>query len=435
MKFRYLLILLLVPFLLITSCKREEDRIFDTNATVRMTEAVKNTYSVLQGNKGGWVMKFYPSSNHEFGGYTIFTKFLSSEQVSIASDPFSGSITSSYSVSPESGPVITFNGYNKNIHWFSEPGLDNGGVVGNGTIGADDSGMRGDFEFIVLKATADSVVLKGKKRGSHLVMLPLKDGEFESMSTAYQEATRSFNQFSMYKFENSKGETSAIIFSPKARVFEISTDQGRKAVSFRVIPAGIEFYEQYTIDGVAFDQMSFVAPSVAYQNGYYTDKNNKIKIIPVTPPLNVWFKNNLWSMSYKNTGSTGRIYWDRARTTLNTNKIIVNYAYIGSFQGTVGLIYILQGGAVFGGVSHYIDPVEATNDLVDIGLEGYLIGNFPVAYWAGGINNFTTPFNGRRFKITSDGSLNPRTVTLTDIAIPTNTFKLVMDDIEDPLNN
>ncbi len=129
MKLKYLIVLILLPFLLVTSCKRDEDRIFDANATVRMTEAVEKTYTVLQANKAGWIMKFYPSNNQEFGGYTVFSKFISNAEVTVASDPFSGSQTSSYAVSPESGPVLTFNGYNKNIHWFSEPGKDNGGIL------------------------------------------------------------------------------------------------------------------------------------------------------------------------------------------------------------------------------------------------------------------------------------------------------------------
>ncbi|MCS3553162.1 MULTISPECIES: DUF4302 domain-containing protein [unclassified Sphingobacterium] len=435
MKLKYLLILFLLPILLISSCKREEDRIFDTNATVRITEAVQNAYTVLQGNKAGWMMKFYPSKNQEFGGYTIFTKFISNEKVSIASDPIAGVETSSYAVVAESGPVLTFNGYNKSIHWFSEPGMDNGGVVGDGGIGPDDSGMQGDFEFIVLKATADSVVLKGKKTGSHLVMLPLKNEEFESLSKTYQEATNKFNQFLVYKLETPGSEVVNLDFDPRYRVFSNPNDQATGTMSFRVIPGALEFYKEYIIEGKSFDRLNYVQPTSAYPNGYYTDKSNAIKIVPATAPLNIWFRNNLWSMSYSNTGPTGKIYWDRAKTALKTNGIVVNNAFIGKLTSNVGLIYVLQNGAVVGGVSHFIDPVKGTEDQIYIELEGYVIGNFPIAYWTGGINNITTPFNGRTFKITSDGTPNPTALTLTDIGIPTNTYKVFLKDINDPFNN
>ncbi|WP_286863252.1 MULTISPECIES: DUF4302 domain-containing protein [Sphingobacterium] len=429
MKLKYLVILILLPFLMVTSCKRDDDRIFDTNATVRMTEAVQQAYTVLQANKAGWMMKFYPSNNQEFGGYTIFSKFISNAEVTLASDPFTGSETSSYSISPESGPVLTFNGYNKQIHWFSEPGMDNGG------IGADDSGMRGDFEFIVLKATADSVVLKGKKSGSHLVMLPLKEGEFERLSTTYQEAADKFKQFMVYKLETSGNKTVRLGYDAKFRVFHNPTDELAVGMAFRVVPKGLEFYQKYTLAGTSFDFLNYVEPTSGYPNGYYTDEGKTFKILPSTP-LNFWFKNNLWSMSFNNTGAFGKLYWTVGKGMLAKNNIIVNNAYIGGTSGVYGLIFNLQNGAVFGGVSHFIEPVEDTEDEVYIELEGYVLGNFPLAYWSGGINYLSAPFDQTTFKITSaDGSLTPTAITLTDVTSPTNSFKLFLKDIDDPLNN
>lgn len=430
MKLKYLIVLILLPFLLVTSCKRDEDRIFDTNATVRITEAVEKTYTVLQANKAGWIMKFYPSNNQEFGGYTLFSKFISNAEVTVASDPFSGSQTSSYSVSPESGPVLTFNGYNKNIHWFSEPGKDNGG------IGADDSGMRGDFEFIVLNASADSVVLKGKKSGSYLVMLPLKDGEFETESKAYQEAAAKFKQFGVFNLETKDGEVVPMGYSPKIRVFTNPLDQAAKEMAFRVVPDGLEFYEEYTMAGTSFDHLNYIEPTSAYPYGYYSDKGNTFKIVPDVTPINLWFKTNLWSMSYSNVGPTGQVYWNNARTKLNANGITLNNMYIGN-AGVEVVYYVLQNGAVEGAVGHNITLVPGTIDQVRITFTGslYNVVGFSAAYWTGGLNEFTTPLSGRTFKITADELSEPSSVLLTDIATPTNTFRVFLKDINDPLNN
>ncbi|WP_294345968.1 DUF4302 domain-containing protein [uncultured Sphingobacterium sp.] len=430
MKLKYLIVLILLPFLLVTSCKRDEDRIFDANATVRMTEAVEKTYTVLQANKAGWIMKFYPSNNQEFGGYTIFSKFISNAEVTVASDPFSGSLTSSYSVSPESGPVLTFNGYNKNIHWFSEPGKDNGG------IGADDSGMRGDFEFIVLKATADSVVLKGKKSGSHLVMLPLKGDEFETMAASYQEAANMFKQFGVFNLETKDGESAVMRYSPKMRVFGNPLDQSAKGMAFRVVPGGLEFYEKYTMAGVTFDFLKFIEPTSTYPYGYYTDNGNTFKIVPEVTPINLWFKANLWSMSYRNVGPIGQVYWNNAKNKLKANGITLNNMYIGN-AGVEVLYYVLQNGAVEGAVGHNITPVSGTVDQVRITFTGslYNVVGFTAAYWTGGLSEFTTPLNGRTFRITSDEVNEPSSVLLTDVAAPTNTFRVFLKDINDPLNN
>lgn len=430
MKLKYLILAFLLPLMLFTSCKREEERIFDQSASERMSEAIANAYAVLQDNEAGWMMKYYPSSTREFGGYTIFAKFVSNAQVSLTSDINDDVITSSYSVVQESGPVLTFNGFNKVIHYFSEPGLDNGG------IGADDTGMKGDFEFIVLKATADSVVLKGKKSGNEIVMLPLSGTEFETKAVEYQEASISFAEFGVFNLENSSGEISPLTYS--SRTFQDASDANSKLLTFRVVPGGLEFYEQADLQGAKFDKLSFTAPNGEYPLGYYSDANNSVKIVPQVTPINMWFKDNLWSMSYNNVGATGKNYWNTAHTNLTNNNIVLNNYYIGTYSGIVGMVYILQNGAVGGLITHNITLIPGTEDQVRISLDGSIYnlgGGFGVAYWTAGLNQLTTPFNNRTFTITADNPNKPESVLLTDIGIPTNTFRLFLDDIDDPFNN
>src|SRR5690606_29797128 len=243
MKLKHIIFAFLLPAILITSCKREEDRIFEESASARMSEAIANAYKVLQGSDGGWVMTYYPSDDQAFGGYTIFTKFISNAQVIIAADAVESPQTSTYSVIHESGPVLSFNGYNKAIHWFSEPGMDNGG------IGADDTGMKGDFEFIVLKATPDSVVLKSKRSGTEVVMLPLNNSEFEQQTEAFANAVTHFDQFGVFTLEDASGELFDMAYRWPTRIIRNPKDESGTRMSFRAIPNGLEFYEEQEIDG------------------------------------------------------------------------------------------------------------------------------------------------------------------------------------------
>ncbi|NGM64602.1 DUF4302 domain-containing protein [Sphingobacterium sp. SGR-19] len=435
MKLKHIIFTFLLPVLLITSCKREQDRIFEENASVRMTEAIANAYEVLQGNEAGWVMTYYPSDNQEFGGYTIFTKFISNAQVTMVSDAIESSETSTYSVIHDTGPVLSFNGYNKAIHWFSEPGMD------NGRIGADDTGMKGDFEFIVLKATADSVVLKGKKSGTEVVMLPLSGDEFEQQGEAYQEAASQFSEFGVFKLEDASGELLDMPYSSPIRVFRNPKDNSGNEMSFRVIPSGLEFYAEQEMEGVRFKTLKFVEPTTAYPYGYYTDDNTTFKIVPDVTPLNLWFISNEWYMAYSKVGSTGQIYWDRARTALESNGLQLNEFSIGSIAGLSGVTsYLLNNYTVGGLITHNLVPVPGTTDQVRISLAGsiytYTGMTFGVAYWNAGLNQFTTPFNNRTFVITTLDALDrPKSILLTDTQIPTNTFELTLDAITDPFNN
>ncbi|GHE37607.1 DUF4302 domain-containing protein [Sphingobacterium griseoflavum] len=430
MKLKYIVLALLLPVFVFNSCKRETDPIFEKNATIRVNEAIEKAYQVLQGNQAGWMMKYYPSNSLDFGGYTIFAKFISNAQVTLTSDVNEDVVTSTYGVVQESGPVLTFNGYNKVIHFFSEPGMDNGG------IGADDTGIKGDFEFIVLQASADSVVLKGKKSGNRIVMLPLQGNQFEELSADYQEASRSFDDYGVFKLENQDGELSDLLYN--MRTFQDVSGGVPTLHTFRVTPNGLEFYREVELGGVRFSTLSYVQPTETYPLGYFTDSGNLIKVVPQATPLNLWFRNNLWSLSYSNVGATGRSYWNVARTNLANNNIRLNNYYIGNYQGFAGMVYILQNGTVGGLITHNITLVPGTDNQVRISLDGSIYnlgGGFGVAYWSAGLNQLTTPFNNRTFTITADDPNKPNSVLLTDTAIPTNTFRVFLEDINDPFNN
>lgn len=445
MKLKYIIYAFLLPALLMTSCKREEDRIFEENASVRMTEAIANAYEVLQGNEAGWVMTYYPSDNQEFGGYTIFAKFISNAQVTIASDAVESPETSTYAVVHDTGPVLTFNGYNKAIHWFSEPGMDNGGVFTrpNEGIGADDTGMKGDFEFIVLTATPDSVVLKGKKSGTEVVMLPLNDNEFEQQASLYREAAEQFYQFGVFKLEDASGESLNVPYSSPIRVFRNPKDNSGNEMSFRVVPGGLEFYEEQQMEGVKFKTLKFVEPTSAYPYGYYTNDNTTFKIVPDVTPLNLWFTQNLWSMSYSNIGRLTASYWDVARGKLAAANFTMSNLYVGNvslvasgFGG--GVLFALNDWVAVGAGSYTITPVQGTIDEVRFTfLGGYgLNAGFTGTHYNAGPTDILVPFNGRTFKITSEEGLEkPSIIMLTDNQLPDNFMRVFLEEIDDPLNN
>src|SRR5690606_39945032 len=160
MKKQGIYIWFLLTVFVLGACKRTENPIFDKNSAERLSEAVEHAYGILQGNSNGWMLKYYPASTMEFGGYTLFIDFVSDKDATLTSDINKNAITSSYAVIAEGGPVLTFNGYNKVIHYFSEPGADSG-------VGAADSGLRGGVEFSVIEATPERVTVERKEAGDH----------------------------------------------------------------------------------------------------------------------------------------------------------------------------------------------------------------------------------------------------------------------------
>jgi hypothetical protein len=381
----------------------------------------------LEGNSDGWLIKYYPNALYTYGGYTLFAKFTNETDVQLTSDINSNVVHSSYVVRQGAGPVLSFNGYNKVIHYFSEPGADSG-------VGSGNYGMEGDFEFLVLEYSEDLIVLKGNKSGNRYEMYPLAAGEFETLPIQYQAEADFFGEFNKFELIDTKGEIQDIIF--RNRTFQEAKEGENPLLPFRIVPNGIEFMQEYSIDGVSLNRLLFKEPTAEYPYGYYTDSSDKIKIYPVLTPLNQWFASNLWAMSYNNVGPLGKTYWDAARANLATNGVVVNNMYIGD-AGVQVIYYVLQNGAVEGAVGHDLIPEPGTTDEVTIRFTGslYNVANFSAAYWTAGLNQFTTPMNGRTFVITSDVLDRPDEILLTDKLLPNNTFRLFLDDIDDPLNN
>jgi hypothetical protein len=101
-------------------------------------------------------MEYFPSSQQTYGGFNVLARF-SDAEVTIASEiaDFDTTEKSSFSLKQSAGPVLTFDTYNEIFHTFSDPNSSKSGLGSNG------KGMEGDFEFLIMKATQDSVILKG----------------------------------------------------------------------------------------------------------------------------------------------------------------------------------------------------------------------------------------------------------------------------------
>lgn len=417
---------LLLVLLSLFSCKREMDLVFDENASVRINKSVEEAYDVLQANKGGWLMKYFPSNTREFGGYTLFVRFDNNAQVTLVSDIDVTPTQSTYSIVPEAGAILSFNGFNKVIHRYSEPGIDSGD-------GAPDSGMKGDFEFLVLHASADSVVLKGKKSANTIRMYPLKGNEFSTLPPTYQEAGYKFHEFTTYKLE--RKDKTLTDLRTSYRTFTDTKVSNSPIISFRVIPGGLELYEEQELDGVKFDKMTFVGPSDAYPYGYYTEATKSIKIVPAATPLNRYFTENLWSVTFDGLGPVGKFYWTEGRNKLTTNNLVLNQFIIGTLESGgdkyEGVIYIMNGGADQGLIIHSFTLIEGTTDQVKMTFGGSLYtlqGDFGVPYWGNGLSSFSDILLERTFKITGDGSAKPEELLLTDVELEENTIRVYAED-------
>ncbi|MEA4937030.1 MAG: DUF4302 domain-containing protein [Paludibacter sp.] len=238
----YMALLTLVSFM--TACQQEEADIFSALPAERLNKAISDYYMMLTDVTNGWEMDYFANSTSP--GYTLLVKFNKSGNAILASR---SELTANkayekdsclFDIIGDNGPVLTFNTFSKILHVFSNP------------ENPDGYGLEGDYEFIILKASADTVWMKGKKYGAEVLLHKLP------------------SNVQWKQFANDRYEFTSLLFSSKAPKLTLKIDKtiynfyygythvfaveksGKQLfeVPFIVTQDGIRFYEEIEIEGI-----------------------------------------------------------------------------------------------------------------------------------------------------------------------------------------
>ena len=236
-------ILLLMPALLMTSCLKDQEDKFSDSATARASKYLANIKETLTSAENGWVLDYFPDRDQSYGGYSYTLKF-DDQNVTACfelTEDERESITSTYSLDNEDGPVLAFDTYNDFLHFFATPHPSSGA----GGYQAFD----GDFIFIVMNISEDknTITLKGNRTGNIMYMHRI-DESIED----YQTELRSFTGDLV--FNEAVGEIDGeqytmYIYSDDRRV-EFETPEGEIIDSpFCFDKDGFSLYQPVTIGG------------------------------------------------------------------------------------------------------------------------------------------------------------------------------------------
>ncbi|GHV58215.1 hypothetical protein FACS1894182_09490 [Bacteroidia bacterium] len=251
---------LLTVVILFNACKEEEKAIFDEPASIRMQKALSEYRELLASSANGWFGNYYPEQNHKIGGYAMFLKFQSNGNVEISCEiatnaPAAEAKTSQWELIAEQGPILSFSTYNPVMHYFSEP------------YATDIDGRMGDYEFVVMKASQDTIELKGKKRNNRFILW--KNTENINPKTYFTEVSAIEDKLSEFgMFSLVVGETRIGVAPVIDRTFSIGYQEDQKdttaTVAYTFTPAGINLYEPFTINGVTMRNFTWNASEEKY---------------------------------------------------------------------------------------------------------------------------------------------------------------------------
>ena len=411
--------LLIATFAMIfASCTSEVDDVFDKPSALRIEEAMKTYNDVLKAPANGWRMEYYGDT--KYGGYNMFVKFNNDNTVTVANEVYGPGerATSHYKLEQSAGVVLSFDEFNELFHFFSDP--DN--VL---DIGADGEGMLGDLEYRILKCTADSVILKGKKHGSRIVMTPFS-GDWDTYIDDVLSSEEDM-AFASYYYIVGGTDTATVTASYRQLTFNYTDADGaakKVDVPYIVQPNALHLYEPIEIMGETITDFEYKGG-----NDFLFSSNTSNAVMKgYVMPLSEALLSANWYISYFNMSPAIQANWNYATPILQEkeNGETIAYAY---YSGSA--LYMRSGNYW---MAFNVAPQVLSDTQVTYTFKGYAgsstnQGNANY-YWnsatADGVyyfRYFVMPLLGT-FNMEANDLRNPTELVLTNVENPQIYYKL-----------
>lgn len=420
------LILLAAIGMTMTSCLMEEKELFDQTPAERMEAYLDGYRTLLAESEGGWLMQYYPDENQSYGGYTYILQFTKDSVTAYFQlDPdVETPVSSLYKMTPDDGPVITFDTYNTNLHYFATPSV------------ADYEAMHGDYEFRVVGKNSDEteIYMRGKRTNNKYTLVKFSGDPVEYLNKINEvDAAMTAPAYEMVMGEDTLScSLSGNIFK---YTYNVYTPEDTTAVSgseaFCYTPEGVDFYNPVVINGVEYTSLVFNA-----ENGTLGTEDGKIVINQIIPPLNQFFLLGNWFIKYSTLGAYAKPYFDQVKSALDALGEELEFAFIGSmlYPGNFGFQFISSG---YGGSLNFNYSLEG-EDTITLQFAMAGAGN---GVWYHNNAKFSYalfPFgysSARTFTLTADDNKNPTQITMTEVNNSRNTITLFAEQIAYPFNN
>ena len=419
MKKIFYLLSMVVAVMTVSSCSNEQEDFFDDSSANRANAEIKNTIEVLSSASNGWIMQYFPGDPETWGGYNMLAKFDTDGKVTVANEVSFADYTetSYYSVKQSAGVMLSFDTYNNLFHVFSDPSAPLAGDQG--------SGMEGDYDFSVLSATKDKVVLKGRKQGTYLELTPMPtDMTWEDY---LKKLTAVKNDMLSLKYTidvNGK----QLVASPYRRTLQVNTtdeDGNAKTITIPYVfcTDGIRTYMPVNVDGVEITGFKYSADGT-----YEADNGSGVVLKQVAQPLNQLLIGYQWFCYFPDMGTYGQIAWNYFHQGLSAIGDELIYGLIGTFNDRFGFHFASlasDGNTYSGGLNMDVTLIGDDKVTMQFAQSGY--GSGAWYYENADMYYALYPFghnNAKTFTITTDNAKMPSYLILTDNDESRNVIKL-----------
>ena len=428
----------MVALTAMVGCSPEMESNFPKPASERIEIYKKDVQSILKGAANGWRMEYFTG----YGGYNMFARFdslkvtVGGEQIGpnhpAGIDPTTGKMlteTSSYKLEQSEGLILSFDTNNDILHYLSTPD--------NPDYGEKGTGLEGDFEFRVMSACADSVILVGKKHQAKIRLLPMPNNLTWEQYIDEVNATNEYMASRSYTLEVNNDPTRQIDVTTSYRIMTFTwlndKEETQKVNALYIVTKeGLKFYRSYMVDSCEIT--GFAKGDT--QEFFYPMNGTHAKLWTYVPTLGEYLQTGSWFILYDNLGAYAQPKWEEMRLKLKTsgpNKTPerLYWAIIGNYNQKLGLHMQAGGNYALQGVSITILDSEK-GDEVQIKRDTKIYNSNGRTYYSKyGMDAAMEPFvakYGRTFKLETDNNRKPTYMILRDKEEPTNVIRLMAEE-------
>lgn len=320
------------------SCLHDDEEVFDTPAAERIAESASETEALLKSSPNGWRLNYYLGEDYSSGATAMFMRFDDAKvYVSCDAFPVDSVSSSTWSIKQDQGVVISVDTYNEILHTFSDP-----------SSSALD-GMEGDYEFIVQRATQDSIFVKGKKWKNKMVLTRVS--EDTNWADYLTEVNKSYDALAIY-YMTDKGTQLAFNWNSRLAYVGDDTSTGH---TFCATPGGIVFAQPVEIDGKQVSNMTIDTNTRALTC------NELGTIDAYAKPLTEMLLDGLWFVTPDGMSNTVTRYFKYLVEGMADRSFDLGFASLGQYYGTKWSFNI---GLVRSGYL-YIAYVEYDTEVID----------------------------------------------------------------------
>lgn len=248
--------------LLLFSCTTGVDDIFDDPASERLSARLNECRTLLTSAPNGWLISYFPATTREFGGYNYVAKFNTDGFVEVCAEiavdfdyDLSEAATSHYSLNGSSSVMLTFDTYNKYLHYFSDPDFYGGNAFG------------GDFEFVYSSGDANRMIFQGGKTGNTIVFTAIEEGRNRvDVLRTIVEQKKNVEElfFANFRWEDNTGNIVSLQLSDEYNILLYNVGSTQNRIPFIYTPTGMLFYEPVTLGGVTVRQFDWETSGKRY---------------------------------------------------------------------------------------------------------------------------------------------------------------------------